>query len=163
MKSNEFGRSMVEMIGVLSIIGILTMAGASMVAKALHSRKISKTIDQIASVSTNVKLLFLHRRNYIELNMPTLLGKGTFPSEMIFRTKNGDSQDVVVNHALGQEMAVQQGNEGKDYVIGLALDDRDACIRILTSDFGAKRIKIKEKEYTGRLSVKDANEACAEQ
>ena len=46
MKYNENGRSMVEMLGVLAIIGVLTVGGIAGYSKAMEKFKLNKTISE---------------------------------------------------------------------------------------------------------------------
>ena len=55
-KSEQSGRSMVEMLGVLAIIGVLSVGGIAGYSKAMAKFKTSKALDQ---VSTTVAPLFL--------------------------------------------------------------------------------------------------------
>ncbi len=45
-KSYELGRSMIEMLGVLAIIGVLSVGGIAGYSKAMEKFKINKTIEQ---------------------------------------------------------------------------------------------------------------------
>ena len=44
MKQNQYGRSMIEMLGVLAIIGVLSVAGIAGYSKAMEKWKIDKAI-----------------------------------------------------------------------------------------------------------------------
>ena len=44
--ANSFGRSMIEMLGVLAIIGVLSVGGIAGYFKAMEKFKINKTIEQ---------------------------------------------------------------------------------------------------------------------
>ena len=46
MKQNQFGRSMIEMLGVLAIIGVLSVGGIAGYSKAMEKYKINKTVEQ---------------------------------------------------------------------------------------------------------------------
>ena len=43
MKRNQLGRSMIEMLGVLAIIGVLSVGGIAGYSKAMEKWKINKT------------------------------------------------------------------------------------------------------------------------
>ena len=45
-KSCDFGRSMIEMLGVLAIVGVLSVGGIAGYSKAMEKFKINKTIEQ---------------------------------------------------------------------------------------------------------------------
>ncbi len=46
MKNNQFGRSMIEMLGVLAIIGVLSVGGIFGYSKAMMTWKINKTLEE---------------------------------------------------------------------------------------------------------------------
>jgi len=52
MKENmQSGRSMIEMMGVLAIIGVLSVGGFSMMTKISNSRKTNAIIDEISALA----------------------------------------------------------------------------------------------------------------
>ena len=57
MKNNERGRSMVEMLGVLAIIGVLSVGGIAGYSSAMNKFKINKTVEYIYHVAQNLKNL----------------------------------------------------------------------------------------------------------
>ena len=48
MKQKQYGRSMIEMLGVLAIIGVLSVGGIAGYSKAMEKWKINKTIEGTA-------------------------------------------------------------------------------------------------------------------
>lgn len=50
MKFNELGRSMVEMLGVLAIIGVLSVGAISGYSKAMFKYKLNKQAEQISAL-----------------------------------------------------------------------------------------------------------------
>ena len=57
-KDLQNGRSMIEMLGVLSIIGILTVGGFSLVSKAVTENKINNVIDEISALAQHTRVVF---------------------------------------------------------------------------------------------------------
>lgn len=52
MKTNmETGRSMIEMMGVLAVIGVLSVGGFSMISKVSNSQKTSAIMDEISAIA----------------------------------------------------------------------------------------------------------------
>ena len=49
-KNNQYGRSMVEMLGVLAIIGVLSVGGIAGYSKAMYKQKMNKTVDIVSKV-----------------------------------------------------------------------------------------------------------------
>ena len=62
MKNNQFGRSMIEMLGVLAIIGVLSVAGIAGYSKAMTKFKINKAIDEINTIVSNTKIIFANSK-----------------------------------------------------------------------------------------------------
>ena len=147
MKNNQKGRSMIEMLGVLSIAGILSMSGISLYSKALYQRKISNTIDQVSELMTNMRNAFRSRREY---SLPEDSHKGNcsndkrglIPDSM----KRIDKEGCTMYSAIGTSvMIVDTKNAGiaelqKSFTIMLNDNntniDNNACAKIATSDWG---------------------------
>ena len=64
---NESGRSMIEMLGVLAIIGVLSVGGIAGYSKAVMKYRINKTIEQITLIAGNVRTFFASQGNYVGL------------------------------------------------------------------------------------------------
>ena len=58
--AQETGRSMVEMLGVLAIIGVLSVGGIAGYSKAMMKHKLNKTINQITTISQGIRTLCLN-------------------------------------------------------------------------------------------------------
>jgi len=63
--SNENGRSMIEMLGVLAIIGVLSVGGIAGYSKAMTKYRVDKTIEQITLIAGNVRTFFAPQMNYL--------------------------------------------------------------------------------------------------
>ncbi|MBR3501600.1 MAG: prepilin-type N-terminal cleavage/methylation domain-containing protein, partial [Alphaproteobacteria bacterium] len=63
-KNAQSGRSMIEMLGVLAIIGVLSVGGIAGYSKAMTKYRINKTIEQITLIAGNVRTFFAPQRNY---------------------------------------------------------------------------------------------------
>jgi len=63
-KSKQNGRSMIEMLGVLAIIGVLSVGGIAGYSKAMMKYRINKTIEQITLIAGNVRAFFGPQRSY---------------------------------------------------------------------------------------------------
>ena len=50
---NESGRSMIEMLGVLAIVGVLSVGGISGYSKAMAKQKLNRTSYQISQILTS--------------------------------------------------------------------------------------------------------------
>ena len=71
MKQNQYGRSMIEMLGVLAIIGVLSVGGIAGYSKAMEQFKVNKAIGQYTALTYGVvehldeiRKSFRNRGNY---------------------------------------------------------------------------------------------------
>ena len=80
--SQESGRSMIEMLGVLAIIGVLSVGGIAGYSQAMSKFKVTKTIDQIQTMVTNIRTLAASQRNYAAIKT----GSADTQSELLYIT-----------------------------------------------------------------------------
>ena len=76
LKNTQLGRSMVEMLGVLAIIGVLSVGGIAGYSKAMYKHKINQTIDSISHILMEMKQLFSMNGTDIYLNHDTIMKSG---------------------------------------------------------------------------------------
>lgn len=142
MRVNEQGRSMIEMLGVLAIVGVLSVGGIAGYSKAMAKFKTNKVIDQINTISTNVRTLYSSQRNYGGLNNGTAIRMALIPSEMYAASnKSASGSGVKVTNAFGGNLyihSVKQGSGTTDnaYIIAVDALPKTACVSIATTDWG---------------------------
>ncbi|MBP5215162.1 MAG: hypothetical protein J6039_01210 [Alphaproteobacteria bacterium] len=83
MKINQTGRSMIEMLGVLAIIGVLSVGGIAGYSKAMAKYRVNKTIDQVSHIAANVRILFSNQRNYSGLSAEVVTNAKLVPEDMM--------------------------------------------------------------------------------
>ena len=138
-KNEQSGRSMVEMLGVLAIIGVLSIGGISGYSKAMSKYRVNKTLDQISMLVINIRTLFSSSVNYEGLD-PTLAVKmGIVPRDMQAGTA---SSRVIRNSYQGQVFLGVGGTKDaadntKFYVEYTGLP-QEACVSIATADWGSQ-------------------------
>jgi len=144
---NETGRSMVEMLGVLAIIGVLSVGGIAGYSKAMDSYRVNKTIDQVSQIATNIRILFGSQKNYADLgggsgdaNTWELVHKANlFPDEMVIKSGNEAENRVtdfvnpyggIVN--LYTRGVFTSGDNANSFVILYEKIPGSACISLAT-------------------------------
>lgn len=139
---NEYGRSMIEMLGVLAIVGVLSVGGIAGYSKAMTKFKANKLIDQITTISMNIRTLFANERDYSSVTPANVVKLGVLPREMYEDTDVSGSNII---HAFG-------GNAEVHYVFGRTVGHydyfavrmkslpKDACVVVLTTDFGSDAV-----------------------
>ena len=184
------GRSMIEMLGVLAIIGVLSVGGIAGYSKAMQKYRINKTIEQITLIAGNVRAFFAPQRNYIGVNCscyndvcmgrssgdgcPIVKKAKIFPDEMITVT---DSKITSITNPFGYGVSLGATDKAKDgdrqafsidYYIG---DNEEACIELLSQDWTSAGVVAfytdvaKSGEIIAKvpLSVDNAVKFCADQ
>lgn len=135
---NQNGRSMVEMLGVLAIIGVLSVGGIAGYSKAMEKYKINKTIEQINTIATGVRTTFMSQGNYDGLNIPVAHNAGIIPDEMW-----NEDDDAAYNVWGGglyiyRDYADYDGDyypSGSAFNIYTDITSDSACIELLTHDW----------------------------
>lgn len=137
MRVNEQGRSMIEMLGVLAIVGVLSVGGIAGYSKAMNKFKTNKVIDQINMISTNVRTLFSSQRNYHGLTNKIAITTGIVPGEMIADPTGSNS---TITNAFGGQVKIgpsaSVGDGEGAYTIATNGIPASSCISILTTDWG---------------------------
>ena len=136
--NNQNGRSMIEMLGVLAIIGVLSVGGIAGYSKAMEKFKINKTIEQISTIANNVRTTFMSQGNYQGLSTSLAHNAGIIPDEM-WDEDNGSAHNVWGGRLdVDEDFADYNGDyssEGSAFVIYTDILSDSACIELLTHDW----------------------------
>lgn len=81
IKSNQNGRSMIEMLGVLAIIGVLSVGGIVGYSKAMDKYKTNQVLNGVTHTINNIKTLFMAQNNVKGLNTKEAYDAGVIPDE----------------------------------------------------------------------------------
>ena len=134
------GRSMIEMLGVLAIVGVLSVGGIAGYSKAMEKFKINKTIEQVAQIATNIRTLYAQQKDFSGLNNTTAIQMGVVPDEM---STSGGTESY--GQYYGQDIATVFGGnvfirgewDGETFAIELRNITKNACVSLATADWGA--------------------------
>lgn len=136
---NENGRSMVEMLGVLAIIGVLSVGGIAGYSKAMNKYKINKTTDQVSMLVANIRTLFSSQGNYDGLGNAQAKKFGVVPNDMYT-----DVSSTSIKNAFGGQVAIlaAQARQGdgvgnEAFIIEYGGLSSEACVTIATGDWGS--------------------------
>lgn len=132
---NESGRSMVEMLGVLAIIGVLSVGGIAGYSKAMSKYKINKTVDQVTMLVANIRTMFSSQSSYgSDFKNSKAVAYGVVPNDM------GTGSSLLNPYAGAATIKVSDASADGDnaaFTITYAAIPQDACRTILTSDWGS--------------------------
>ena len=136
MKNNQTGRSMVEMLGVLAIIGVLSAGGLAGYSKAMFKHKMNTTMDQLTMLVTNIRTLYGTQDNYNGLKNSQAVALGIVPASM-----QKGSASSLTNPFKGSVViapaAVKSGLTASGFTIQYNDLPREACISLATADWGS--------------------------
>lgn len=79
---SQSGRSMVEMLGVLAIIGVLSIGGIAGYSRAMIKFKVGKSLDQISMLVASIQTLYSGQRNYSGLTLKEAISYGVISPDM---------------------------------------------------------------------------------
>jgi len=63
-KKHESGRSMIEMVGVLAIMGLITAAAFVLITSALRSQRLVRIDDDVSAIAAGVRLLYANQPSF---------------------------------------------------------------------------------------------------
>lgn len=139
MRYNERGRSMIEMLGVLAIIGVLSVGGIAGYSKAMNKFKTNKVIDQINMISTNIRTLFSSQRNYNGLNNSVAVNAGLVPGEMYnANVASSVTADGGITNAFGGAVKIKATKNDTAYYILFEGIPASSCAAFVTTDWGSE-------------------------
>ncbi len=140
--TNESGRSMVEMLGVLAIIGVLSIGGIAGYSKAMNKYKINKTTDQVSMLVANIRTLFSSQNDYSGLTVKNAINFGVVPNDM-YTSEEAEKEDPKLTNAFGGEVTIETakarsgGRDEDAFVITYTNLTDEACVSMLTGDWGS--------------------------
>ena len=137
MKNNQSGRSMVEMLGVLAIIGVLSAGGLAGYSKAMFKHKLNSTMDQLTMLVTNIRTMYGTQENYNNLSIGQAYDLGIISNSSM---PGGQSGSVMVNPFKGNVVLApsdaKAGVTNSGFTITYTGLPKEACIALATADWG---------------------------
>lgn len=136
--SEESGRSMVEMLGVLAIVGVLSIGGIAGYSKAMAKYKINKTLDQLSLIITNVRTAFGNQPSYYGLSTENAITYELVGTDLTLGT--ADKLTNAYNGNVEIEAICEAGGGDDDYCPEFTITyegiEKIACGTIASSDWG---------------------------
>ena len=128
------GRSMVEMLGVLAIVGVLSVGAIAGYSKAMMKYKLNKQTQQIGSIldyvtlhMDDLKRVKTEARGNLK---PLLTSLGAIPQEMIKKT--GDQTLIwdVFNTPVAVSNYTSDGNYTFELKVSIHQNKKDSCMNL---------------------------------
>lgn len=168
MKNNQIGRSMIEMLGVLAIIGVLSVGGMDLISKARRDKQVASMLGNISNLSSTI----LQNRKYAQDvkesyggNYALFLQKiGRVPGELKYSSGYLETELNTKIYATIDD----------DNVVTIKITelDKTICTRVASNDWGNRRnnrllgvavngaASKAAGDFTAHLTVGDATAAC---
>ena len=137
-KHNEqSGRSMIEMLGVLAIIGVLSVGGIAGYSKAMNKFKTNKVADNVSMLVANIKTLYAQQNTYNGLENTTAISMGVVPDELGTNATSGTLTNAFSGPVYIAASDSTAGGDDKAFTIVFTKLSREACITLATNDWGS--------------------------
>ena len=140
---NENGRSMVEMLGVLAIIGVLSVGGIAGYSKAMNKYKINKSTDQVSMLVANIRTLFSSQGDYAGLSNGQAIKFGVVPNDMYTASSNNTyASNYDINNAFNGDVFIASADargtgDNEAFIVSYNGLTAEACVTIATGDWGS--------------------------
>ena len=149
MRVNESGRSMIEMLGVLAIIGVLSVGGIAGYSKAMNKYKTNKVADNVSMIITNIRTLYAQQTDFEGLDNVSAVNMGIVPDELISEKteadgvvsavtlKNAYLGDVTISASAATDGIDSTTGANKAFYVTFAGLAKEACVTLATNDWGS--------------------------
>ena len=149
-KISQSGRSMMEMLGVLAIIGVLSVGGFAMVSKMQANYEANKVIDEISDLANKIKAVFRDYENKLENGniMNQYIRKAKAYPDSFNENESGTINNDSFLGSTGIEYDIryvcskvkedtQECIGSEYYMIFLKNMTEDLCNQVVTSNWGS--------------------------
>ena len=124
----QCGRSMIEMLGVLAIIGVLSVGGIAGYSKAMIKFKTNTLLQQISTIISNTQILYAQQKNHKGLDSETAIQMGIIPAELI----SSDGKTLVDSFGDGLGLT----DWGEDLIgFNLIMSTKEKCLAVSNADW----------------------------
>lgn len=134
--SEQSGRSMIEMLGVLAIIGVLSVGGIAGYSKAMAKYKQNKLGDQISMLVTNIRTLYGNSQDYTGLSGESAINMGAVDREM--QVTPGIASAGIKNvYNSTESVFVSTDTDGNTFFVTVTNLPSTACTYLASADYGS--------------------------
>ncbi|MBR1825630.1 MAG: hypothetical protein IJ770_03490 [Alphaproteobacteria bacterium] len=172
--TNQTGRSMIEMLGVLAIIGVLTVGGFALISKMSNAHRANEVIDEIGTLANKTRMIF-HEfvedntdANFHKMSMyvykarayPEGLSCLNVDNDGKCKAENSDADSFAFIDKNDVKFEIQHersGNEIDYFVIKISQLSDDLCMAVAQSTWGSPSIN----GYVGMCVTDSKKTNCA--
>ena len=119
------GRSMIEMLGVLAIVGILSAGGIAGYSMAMQKYKGNQLIERLQLIATRARTIYKNS-DYTAISKQNLIDSGKLSAQDFQNPFGGDIGIYIIS--------------GASFYIAATNLPAEVCVDILTTDWGDKGV-----------------------
>ncbi|MBP5698386.1 MAG: hypothetical protein J6W96_02520 [Alphaproteobacteria bacterium] len=157
MRSNEHGRSMIEMLGVLAIVGVLSVGGIAGYSRAINKYKINTLTYQLSELIISIRTAYFQQNTFEDISVSTLINSNIAPHNLV---SGRDTSSAQLIHAFNGTITIfpslTETHEPKAFEIYINDIDRKACITIASFDWSQDITSGFLGLYIGTIPVNNA-------
>lgn len=131
----QSGRSMVEIIGVLAIIGVLSVGGIAAYTKAMEKINIDKSLTQFSEIIRNITK-FSSKQGFGELDTKDAIQMGLVPEAMVINENQ-------IGTLSGNEVIIRSVDKQKTLVVLYNKLKQAECLALASADWGSASAGLK--------------------
>lgn len=142
--AEESGRSLIEMLGTIAIITMLTVGGMTAVSYGMQAWRANAAADDIEQAVLGVQDLYSWQKDYNSLSMTRIC-----ENDVLSRGCEGNTH---WNNPFGGIMRVSEVNGGENFEIELTNVPAASCRNLVTRSW----------DHVGTVSVSGGGSSCPE-
>ena len=137
IKNNEKGRSMIEMLGVLAIIGVLSVGGIAAFGTMFNRYKVNETQIQANAIAAKISAFGAESASYNGLNNKAAVKMGAIPSSAVSNAANGTLTNMYKGDiTVAAAKLFSDSTDLLAYTITYNHLPKDACVAMAAYDWG---------------------------
>lgn len=141
-KLNQSGRSMIEMLGVLAIVGVLSVGGISGYTRAMLKYRTNSATELLLTIAANVQNITMRTKKYDNLEAVALKLKA-IPDKAL------DSDGNIGLNPFNGDIKLGSFQPTSSFYVAMNGLPKDACIAMASQNFGNSLI------YAGSTAFDD--------
>ena len=133
----QSGRSMVEILGVLAVIGVLSVGGIAGYSKAMEKININNLIEDIHSTTRKIHNLYADQRSFEDLD------KQVYTLNLVDGGRQTEGMNKKILHILNGEVYIQPIATNTGFVMVYNGLTANACTSLASYDWGGSASGLK--------------------
>lgn len=150
---NESGRTMLEMLGVLAIMGIITYGAIAGINYGMSSYKVNQCYNEIQDIIHGIEDLYSWSKSYPN---ETAMTQAACKNDVF--TQPCEDGNKTAKGVFGQ-IQIMPIEESTNFQVQISLNDDSECARLASMDWDAANIKCSNPNSEGNCACGTASAA----